>query len=86
MQLRVPALGLAMAIALAGSACGSNGSNGDPTGAGGAPATHTIQKGSASHAPGLTTPLQNCVSCHGADLRGSGEAPSCYSCHGKKWS
>ncbi len=27
----------------------------------------------------------NCVSCHGADLRGSGQAPSCYSCHGKKW-
>jgi mono/diheme cytochrome c family protein len=27
----------------------------------------------------------DCVSCHGADLRGSGSAPSCYSCHGKKW-
>jgi mono/diheme cytochrome c family protein len=27
----------------------------------------------------------NCVSCHGADLRGSGSAPSCYSCHDKKW-
>jgi mono/diheme cytochrome c family protein len=27
----------------------------------------------------------NCVSCHGTDLRGSGSAPSCYTCHGKKW-
>jgi mono/diheme cytochrome c family protein len=27
----------------------------------------------------------NCVSCHAADLRGSGQAPSCYSCHGQKW-
>ncbi|MGK2906661.1 MAG: c-type cytochrome [Desulfuromonadales bacterium] len=27
----------------------------------------------------------NCVTCHGADLRGSGSAPSCYSCHGQKW-
>jgi len=27
----------------------------------------------------------DCVSCHGTDLRGSGSAPSCYSCHGQKW-
>ena len=51
------------------------------------PSSHTVRKGSAWHAPGLHTPLVNCVTCHGADLRGgdNGE-PSCYSCHGAKWS
>lgn len=59
----------------------------DPTGPGSAPATHTVLIGNARHAPGLDRATQACVACHGGDLRGgsSGE-PSCYRCHGKKWS
>ena len=26
-----------------------------------------------------------CMACHGADLKGSGDAPSCFSCHGNEW-
>jgi cytochrome c553 len=49
------------------------------------PASHTINKGGHLHKSGLNDPLTNCVSCHGSDLKGGTEAPSCYSCHGKKW-
>jgi len=73
---------LALALVLACAACGGN----DPTGASNAPASHTVSQGGVRHAPGLNTPQQSCTSCHGADLRGGADAPSCYSCHGKKWS
>jgi len=48
-------------------------------------AIHTESKGGRFHAPGLYTPTTDCISCHGTDLKGSGAAPSCYSCHGAKW-
>lgn len=49
------------------------------------PADHTVSKEGALHKPGLKNPLDNCVSCHGADLRGGEVGVSCYECHGKKW-
>ena len=49
------------------------------------PEDHTISKDGVKHKPGLSNPTENCVSCHGADLRGSDIAPSCYTCHGKEW-
>jgi mono/diheme cytochrome c family protein len=73
---------LALSAALVLAVCG----NGDPADPGQAPASHTVRRGSAWHAPGLNDPEQSCISCHGADLRGAGQAPSCYRCHGQKWS
>ena len=49
------------------------------------PEDHTISKDGVRHKTGLTNPSENCVSCHGADLRGGDTAPSCYECHSKKW-
>ena len=52
------------------------------------PATHTVVKGGNRnhlHMPGYKDPfLSGCTACHGATLKG-GFAPSCYTCHGKKW-
>lgn len=47
---------------------------------------HTVNLGGVLHAPNYCNPVQNCVGCHGADLRGgkNGE-PSCYSCHADLW-
>lgn len=28
---------------------------------------------------------KDCMACHGADLRGSEEAPSCFTCHKNRW-
>ena len=50
-----------------------------------APADHTTSKDGAMHKPGLNTPLENCISCHGDDLEGGTTGVSCYECHGKKW-
>ena len=36
--------------------------------------------------PVSADPEANCVACHGADLRGSATAPSCFTCHGQEWS
>ncbi len=49
------------------------------------PSDHTVSKEGAKHKPGLKNPLDNCVSCHGSDLRGGEVGVSCYECHGKKW-
>jgi len=51
------------------------------------PETHTVEKGGAFHAPGLEDPTNQCATCHGPNLAGgtAGE-PSCFSCHGQKWS
>lgn len=50
------------------------------------PADHTARKGGAFHAPGLTDPVRNCATCHGADLRGGANGePSCFRCHGEVW-
>ncbi len=49
------------------------------------PEDHTLSKDGAKHKPGLKDPLENCVSCHGSDLRGGETGVSCYECHSKKW-
>jgi hypothetical protein len=49
------------------------------------PSDHTISKNGYLHKSGLNTPLQNCVSCHGADLTGGTSGVSCFECHGTKW-
>lgn len=49
------------------------------------PADHTRSKDGAMHKPGLSDPIENCISCHGSDLRGGESGVSCYECHGKKW-
>lgn len=50
-----------------------------------APSDHTISKDGVKHKSGLNNPTENCVECHGADLRGGSSGVSCYDCHGKKW-
>lgn len=50
-----------------------------------APAGHTVNKGGYFHKPGLDNPEENCVSCHGNDLRGGTSGVSCFSCHGEVW-
>ena len=64
----------------------SVGACGDPAAPENAPRDHTVFHGGFGHAPGASNAATNCVTCHGADLRGgdSGE-PSCFSCHGQKW-
>ena len=49
------------------------------------PADHAINKDGSMHKSGLNKPIDNCVSCHGADLKGGTTGVSCYECHGKKW-
>jgi len=49
------------------------------------PADHTISKDGAKHKSGLNSPMENCISCHGNDLKGGTSGVSCYECHGKKW-
>lgn len=49
------------------------------------PSDHTINKNGAKHKSGLSSPLANCVSCHGSNLRGGESGVSCYECHGIKW-
>ena len=49
------------------------------------PSDHTISKDGAIHKSGLNDPEENCVACHGSDLRGGTSGVSCYDCHGKKW-
>jgi hypothetical protein len=50
-----------------------------------APGDHTIKKGGIYHKPGLDNPEDNCVSCHGNDLRSGSSGVSCFSCHGEIW-
>ena len=57
----------------------------DPIRPSDAPATHTVNQDGIGHAPGLNDPDENCASCHGTDLRGSGDVPSCFACHGREW-
>jgi hypothetical protein len=49
--------------------------------------THTVNLGGRYHASEYCRPYQNCVSCHGTNLRGGANgAPSCLKCHDqKKW-
>ena len=48
-----------------------------------APAGHTDSQKGVMHHTGKDDPLANCVSCHGAKLKG-GTGPSCYTCHNSK--
>ncbi|MGD8498082.1 MAG: hypothetical protein PVG82_04195, partial [Chromatiales bacterium] len=51
------------------------------------PGDHNIRLGNALHAKGYDTPYSSeCRECHGVGLQGVAEVPSCYSCHGQKWS
>ncbi|MCK5439673.1 MAG: hypothetical protein KAI97_07000 [Gemmatimonadetes bacterium] len=74
---------LSLVAILLGLSCGSSSS---PTAPPAGLEDHTVRRGGAFHRPGLTAPAENCVQCHGADLRGgdNGE-PSCFSCHGNIW-
>jgi len=49
------------------------------------PADHNISKDGAKHKSGLNSPLENCISCHGNDLKGGTSGVSCFECHGEKW-
>jgi hypothetical protein len=49
------------------------------------PDDHSLDKHGAWHLPGYKSPAGVCDPCHGADLRGTAQATSCYRCHGKKW-
>lgn len=49
------------------------------------PDDHTTEKSGARHKSGLQDPAKNCVSCHGADLRGGSSKVSCFACHSNKW-
>jgi hypothetical protein len=35
--------------------------------------------------PDRQDPFNNCTLCHGSDLMGEGNAPSCFECHGQVW-
>ena len=76
--------GLALGGMLLGAllvACGDDG----PTGVA-APEGHTVRRDGVPHAPGLNDPVNQCVTCHGNDLRGGDDGePSCFSCHGQVW-
>lgn len=59
---------------------------GNPGTTGGTELSHTVVLNGTGHADGYCQPLQNCIACHGTDLKGgkNGE-PSCFKCHGDKW-
>jgi hypothetical protein len=80
---RIGLITLIGAIAVAPLGCDDD--DEEFTGPSNAPASHTVSKDGVRHLPGLTDPETNCVACHGADLRGGPEAPSCFTCHGQKW-
>jgi len=48
---------------------------------------HTVSLRGVSHGREYCRPLENCIDCHGQDLRGNAYGvPSCYQCHGDRWS
>lgn len=49
------------------------------------PDDHTLSKDGYMHKSGLNNASENCIECHGDDLRGGSAVVSCYECHGKKW-
>ncbi len=49
------------------------------------PADHTVSKDGYMHKTGLSDPLNNCITCHGDDLKGGIVGVSCFECHGTKW-
>lgn len=42
---------------------------------------HSVNNGDSCHAEGNEDPKTNCSGCHGSNLEGQGNAPSCTSCH-----
>lgn len=46
---------------------------------------HTKIKDGVAHGKKLKKPEENCVGCHGDDLLGTPDAPSCLNCHGAIW-
>ncbi len=54
-----------------------------------APADHTVANQGFHHLPGLFTPSESCVACHGSSLEGRVDAgltfPGCNLCHGPLW-
>ena len=47
---------------------------------------HNQRKDGVYHAANFCKPLDNCIQCHGSNLRGGpNNEPSCYRCHGEKW-
>jgi hypothetical protein len=46
---------------------------------------HKEEIGGVGHATGYEYPVQNCTECHGSDLKGDDDAPSCFSCHDQNW-
>jgi hypothetical protein len=49
------------------------------------PYPHDVNNSGVWHGEGLDDPPANCTECHGDDLRGTPETPSCYDCHGSQW-
>ena len=49
------------------------------------PGDHTLSKDGIMHKSGLNQPMDNCINCHGADLKGGSSGVSCYECHGEAW-
>jgi hypothetical protein len=46
---------------------------------------HTVDLGGAMHKEGYRDPFTKCNDCHGEDLEGEDDVPSCFECHCKKW-
>jgi hypothetical protein len=46
---------------------------------------HSVDLGGFGHLAGYEDPVSNCMSCHGSDLMGEDEIPSCFACHDQKW-
>ena len=65
---------------------GAAGSGEDGGGGGGGPAHHPSGYADpAQHGTAAKTSAERCVSCHGEDLTGAGEAVSCDTCHAEGW-
>jgi hypothetical protein len=50
-----------------------------------APASHMVNISGFFHKSGHANPERECVECHGAQLEGTGDSPSCLLCHGNLW-
>ncbi len=48
-------------------------------------ATHTVSHGGFNHHSDLNSPEGTCNSCHGENLEGENNNPSCLICHEKLW-
>lgn len=47
---------------------------------------HDINLDGVNHGEKLYSNEKNCTACHGINLNGNGNIPSCYSCHDALWS